>query len=220
MKNNIIIGFLGSDKHEIILYLSRILYHLNKKVLLVDFAENEALTQSIPIPTMLKESNTYLDYRGIDFIRGENYYFNINEDYDYVLLDFGYNYSTLSSIVCDQIIYVTDLQLHNAKRIKIGRQKGDPKSHIIIKDVFKCKIGPENILREIHPKISIENVYIIEQDAIDIKFKIHSQYNQTFYFDKLSKSMKSFLQDIISSFDESLGKSQIQNAYKIAERGR
>ena len=63
-----LIGFLGCDKYEIILYLSRILYHLGKKVLLVDYAESEALYQSIPVPDTLKDENNYIHYSGIDFI--------------------------------------------------------------------------------------------------------------------------------------------------------
>lgn len=213
------IGFIGSDKYEILLYLSRILYHLNKKVLLVDFSETMALTQSIPIPLALAESETYLEYRGIDFIKGRNYYLNMNKEYDYVLFDFGYNHSILSSIYCNSIVYVTDLQLHHAKRLNITNKKGSQKNFIIIKDVFPCKITPDYILNELNPKVNIENIYIIEQDALDIKVKIHSQYNQTFYFDKLSKSMKTFLKDIILQIDENLDKIQLQSAYKKAERG-
>lgn len=215
-----VIGFVGSDKYEILLYLSRILYHLNKQVLLVDYSETQALTLSIPIPETLRESNTYLDYRGIDFIKGRDYFLNMGKDYDYVLIDFGYNHGVLSNIKCHNIIYVTDLQLHHAKRLKCSSVKGNPQNYIIIKDVFPCKISPDLILKEISLKAIIEDIYVIKQDALDIKFKIQSQYNQTFYFDKLSKSMKTFLKDIICRFDENLDKTQIQNAYKKAERGR
>ncbi len=215
-----IVGFFGSDKYEILLYLSRILCHLKKKVLLVDFSETKALTQSIPIPNILNESSTYLDYRGVDFIKGENYCASIGKDYDYVLIDFGFNREILSKIQCDNIIYVTDLQLHNVKRINILSKKGNPKQHVIIKDVLPCSITPEYVLLEINLGLDIEDIYIIEQDAIDIKFKIQSQYSQTFFFDKLSKSMKTFLQDILFKFDENLSKNQIINAYRKAERGK
>lgn len=220
MADNNIIGFVGSDKYEVLLYLSRILYNLDKKVLLVDYCESKALTCSIPIPMTLKETSSYLDYRGIDFIKGENYSLNMNKDYDYVLIDFGFNNSILSRIRCDNIVYVTDLQLHNAKRIKVKHEQGKPKRYLIIKDAFTCKITVESILLEINPKAPIDSIYIVEQDALDIKLKLYSQYSQTFSFNKLSKSMKSFLKNIISQFDEELNKSQITNAYKKAERGR
>lgn len=220
MVDNRVVGFVGSDKYEILLYLSRILYHLDKKVLLVDYSETQALTSSIPIPEILRESNTYLDYRGIDFIKGRNYIQNMDKDYDYVLIDFGFNHGILSNIKCHNIIYVTDLQLHHAKRLKRSLVTGNPKNYIVIKDVFPCKVSPDVILKEISLKAIIEDIYVIEQDALDIKFKIQSQYNQTFYFDRLSKSMKTFLKDIIYRFDKNLDKSQIQSAYKKAERGR
>ena len=217
--DNKIIGFVGIDKYEILLYLSRILYHLNKKVLLADFSETRSLTESIPIPEVLCESNTYLDYRGIDFVKGQNYIFDMYRNYDYVLIDFGFNHEALSEIYCDHLIYITDLQLHHAKGLGRLKALGSPKSYIIIKDVFHCKVTPDIILSEIKLKTIIENIYIIEQDGLDIKFKIYSQYNQTFYFDKLSKSMKTFLKDILYQFDENFSKSYIQSAYKKAERG-
>ncbi len=214
------IGFVGSDKYEIILYLSRILYHLKKKVLLVDFSETRALTQSIPIPQVLRESETYLEYRGVDFIKGNNFNLKMVNEYDYVFLDFGYNKSELSKIPCDNIVYVTDLQFHNAKRLNINKDYGVENNIIVIKDVFQCKITPEYLLNELNPKTNIKMIYIIEQDGLDIKLRINSQYSQTVSFDRLSKSMKIFLKDILLEFDENLEKIQIQSAYKKAERGR
>lgn len=220
MVDNKTIGFVGCDKYEILLYLSRILYHLNKKVLLVDFSETEALTQSIPIPDSLREDSSYMDYRGIDFIKGRNYYPCIEQKYDYILIDFGFNQDVLPMIPCQNLIYVTDLQLHNVKRIKINKESKEFSKFVIIKDVFPCKIKPDYILEELDSDFKEENIYILEQDAIDIRHKINSQYSQTFYFHKLSKSMKSFLKDIIRQIDIRLKREEIQVAYKKAERGK
>lgn len=197
------------------------MYKLNKKVLLVDFSETEALTESIPISDVFNENTSYLDYRGIDFIKGCDYYFKVEgeREYDYIIHDFGFNQEILSDISCDIIIYITDLQLHHVKKIDIKREDNNPKRYIVIKDVLPCKIRPKLILEQISKEVVVEDVYIIDQDDLDIKFKIYSQYNQAFYFNKLSKSMKTFLKDIISKFDENLDKTQIEKAYKKAERG-
>ena len=83
-----------------------------------------------------------------------------------------------------------------------------------------CFYGtPEYILSELDSKANIKCVYIIEQDALDIKLRINSQYSQTFTFNKLSTSMKTFLKNILMEFDESLEINHIQSAYKKAERG-
>lgn len=214
------VAFIGTDKYEILLYLSRILYHLNKKVLLVDFSETKALTESIPIPNLLHESTTYLDYRGIDFIKGRNYSLDMEKNYDYILFDLGFRKEVLEVLSYDEILYVTDLQLHNAKRIGAIKGKRSNSRQIVIKDVLPCKVTPEYILEQIDESMNWKNIYIIDQDDLDTKLKLHSQYNQRFYFHKLSKSMKTFLIDIILEFDENLNKSQIQNAYKRAERGK
>ncbi|NLJ89320.1 MAG: hypothetical protein GX323_00350 [Clostridiales bacterium] len=219
MADNKIIGFVGSDKYEIILYLSRILYHLQKRVLLVDFSETRALTQSIPIPNLLRERDIYLEYRGVDFVRGGGYQVDMEKEYDYVFLDFGYNHNLLNSITCDSIVYVTDLQFHNAKRLNITNKHEGSHKYIVIKDVFMCKVTPDYILSELNQGATIKNVYIIEQDILDIKIKTNSQYSQKFNFEKLSKSMKTFLKDILIEFDANIDKIQIQSAYKKAERG-
>lgn len=216
-----LIGFLGCDKYEIILYLSRILYHLGKKVLLVDYAESEALYQSIPIPDTLKEENNYIHYSGIDFIQGKYYGRNKKEEYDYILIDFGYDTSNIILSQCEKVLFITDLQLHNLKRIKNIFYNGNGEKYLIIKDVFPCKIKPEYIREQLSSlMIGEEQVYILYQDPIDMKYRIQSQYDHKFSFPKLSKPAKSFLQDLIIKLNENISVKQLRNAYRKAERGK
>ncbi len=216
-----LIGFLGSDKYEIILYLSRILYHLGKKVLLVDYAETEALYQSIPIPESLKEENNYIHYSGIDFIQGKYYKRNKKEKYDYILIDFGYDTENIILSQCEKVLFITDLQLHNIKRIKNISYNGNGEKYLIIKDVFPCKIKPEYIQEQLsNLMIEEQQVYILYQDPIDMKYRIQSQYDLNFSFPKLSKPAKSFLQDLIIKLNVNINKKELKNAYHMAERGK
>jgi len=216
-----LIGFLGCDKYEIILYLSRILYHLGKKVLLVDFAETEALYQSISIPDTLREENDYIHYSGIDFIQGKYYERYKKEAYDYILIDFGYNAENLLLAQCEKVMFVTDLQLHNLKRMKHISYNGDGERFLIIKDVFPCKIKPEFIQEQLRClMIEEQHVYILYQDPIDMKYRIQSQYDHKFSFPKLSKPTKFFLQDLILRITENLSQKQLKYAYRKAERGQ
>ncbi|MDF2473833.1 MAG: hypothetical protein K0R21_1615 [Anaerocolumna sp.] len=213
------IGFVGSDKYELILYLSRILYHLGKKVLLVDYAENEALLQSITVPETLKEDTSYIDYRGIDFIQGKYFRFKMKQEYDYILMDFGYIMDNEGMLRCSKVIFVTDLQLHNLKRIKNIEYVENEDKCLVIKDVFQCKIKPEYIINQIGFPIDKNQIFILYQDSVDLKYKVSSQYDHKFTFHKLSKPTQCFLKDITKMMDNQLEEKDINLAYKKAERG-
>lgn len=216
-----LIGFLGCDKYEIILYLSRILYHLGKKVLLVDYSESEALFQSISRPDVLKEEKEYINYGGIDFIQGKYYKKNREEIYDYILIDFGFHAEISLLTQCEKIMYVTDLQLHNVKRMKSISYHGNADKYLIIKDVFPCKIKPVYIIEQLsNLLIEEQHVYVLYQDSIDIKYRIQSQYDLKFSFPKLSKPTKFFLQDLILNISDNLSRKQLRIAYRKAERGK
>jgi hypothetical protein len=214
-----IIGFVGSDKYELILYLSRILYHLNKKVLLVDYAENEALLQSITIPETLKENNNYISYRGIDFIQGKYFTWKMKQEYDYILMDFGYLLAHEGMLRCSKVIFVTDLQLHNLKRIKNMEYVEDEDKCLVIKDVFQCKIKPEYIISQIGFPVKKDNIFILYQDSVDLKSKVSCQYDHKFAFTKLSKPTRCFLKDFTRMIANHFEEKEINLAYKKAERG-
>lgn len=216
-----LIGFLGSEKYEIILYLSRILYHLGKKVLLVDYAESEALFQSISRPDILRDENKYINYGGIDFIQGKYYKINSEEVYDYILIDFGYYAENSLLSQCEKVMFVTDLQLHNVKRIKHITCNDRVEKYLIIKDVFPCKIKPVYIYKQLsNLMIEEQHVYVLYQDTIDMKYRIQSQYDLKFSFPKLSKPTKFFLQDFILNVSDNFSRKQLRIAYRKAERGK
>jgi len=215
-----VIGFIGSDKYELILYLSRILFHLGKKVLLVDYAESEALYQCISIPGMLREESGYIDYRGIDFIQGQYFVPNMRQQYDVVLIDLGFNDENKALSQCTKVVYITDLQLHNVRRIKSLDYLRDIDKYLVIKDVFQCRIKPEYILEQLGQVIDKSHVYILYQDAFDLKYKVQSQYNHRFSFGKLSRPTKFFLKEITKQMDNNLDEKRLNNAYRKAERGK
>lgn len=219
MVNNVI-AFIGCDKYELILYLARILYHLGKKVLMVDYSENEALYQCIPVPLTLQESNNYIDYRGIEFVKGHKIKTHDFSDYDVVLMDLGFFIDVELLNACTKICYVTDMQLHHINNIKKLEGKCDVQKCLVIKDAFSCKITPEYIMNQVGQDLEKKCIYQFFQDPYDYMYKINSQYNDKFIFPKLSKEVQSFLKDMIMQLDDTLSEKQYSLAYKKAERGK
>lgn len=215
-----VIGFVGVEKYEIILYLSRILHHLNLKVLLVDLSESEALYSCIPIPKDMRNKENKIDYRGIDFIKNENKLYDLQGNYDVILIDFGFNsYSNILS-QCNRILLFTDLQLHNIERIKNMKIQTVAEMSLILKEFINCKITPEFITTQIGYNIDKEQVYVFHNDIIDMKYKIHSQYDDCFHFKKLSRSYKQFLKDVIFELVINIDLKTYRKAYKKAGRGK
>lgn len=219
MANNVI-GFAGIDKYELILYLSRIIFHLGKKVLLVDDSESEALYQCIPVPESLREAICPIHYRGMDFILGKYYHADLGLHYDVVILDLGFQLKADLVSECTRLFYVIDLQLHNIRKLRLKNQPEDIPMSLIIKDVFPCKIKPEIIMEQWQQDMNLHKGYILYLDTLDLKYKIQSQYDSVFQFQKVSAPVTELLKDIVKQMDFSLQEKEIKQAYHKAERGR
>lgn len=92
--------------------------------------------------------------------------------------------------------------------------------NLIIKDVFQCKIKPENIMEQWQQNMKLHKAYILYLDTLDLKYKIQSQYDSVFQFQKLSAPVTELLKDIVKQMDFSLQEKEISHAYHKAERGR
>jgi hypothetical protein len=221
------IGFLGIDKYEYILYLSRVLYHLGKKVLLVDCSETGALTSSIPRPKA--KFNSEIEYRGVMFFDQQKSNDNPygwsevimgDKEYDYVLIDYGFGGNTKELAKCSQLVFVTDQQAHNIHRLRIPDDLKHCEKYIIIKNYVKCRITPSYILSELTlDYLSANQIYIADQDELDLKCKINYQYEGTFHFRKLSTQTKSIIKGLLIKFCPEITKKQIKEVCKKVERG-
>ncbi|MDF2942794.1 MAG: hypothetical protein K0S01_1652 [Herbinix sp.] len=222
-----IVAFVGIDKQEYILYLSRILYLLGKKVLMVDCSETGALTASIPTP--VGTINSIIENRGVMFLDARS----LNKDnslcweevstdevYNYILIDYGYNTHAEGLNDCDQLVIVTDQQAHNIGRLSIPAHLKDKDKILIITNVVACKITPQFITNELKLNhLVTKKVYVVNQDELDMECKIKCQYEGIFRFIKLSTQLKSVLKGLIMELLPELQKKILKEAYKKAERG-
>jgi hypothetical protein len=221
--NCIYIGFAGSDKHDIILYLARILKHLGKKVLIVDGSETGALMSCIPYPVSL--DRTVIDYRGIYFINLCKYNEDlsgsiITMDIDIALIDYGYCMREKDALVLNQIIYVTDQQKHNVDRlIPMADYKNDDK-RLVIRDVTGYKYGWKCIINELGLSgMPANNTSIIFMDEVDTRCKLSCQYEIKTNFRKLSLPAKKTINVLLCGIIHDIKWKEIRPAYKKAERG-
>lgn len=216
MANNVV-GFIGIENYEIILYLSRILAKLGKRVLLVDYSESSDLTSCIPVPIDLNPQKDVISYMGIDFT-GNKFITEFIDSYDDILINFGFHMNS-GVTLCTQIGYVVDQQKFHIERLVSLPKTEISNISLLIKDYVDSKINSEYILERLNKNIRKDNIYVFEQDVIDTKFKILAQYNTVFEFKRISRGTKGYLKNTILSMHPGMKTSTIQKAYKLAERG-
>jgi len=241
------IGFAGSYKCDLLLYLARIVLAAGKKVAIVDAAEEDLWSYSVP---------TYLDnkivtYSDVDIYLGcrnaevyESIEFN---NYDVVFVDFGFNKNMSYYMgLCDKVVLVTNLEKSNVLKLReyikafanseifngklsvngsANGEKNESKSKLdaikIYLDVVRSKINSRytDTLLDIDEKLNIVMEYIVEFDEINYRCRIESQYNDSFKFNKLTKAYKYMLIDIIENCID-LDRKSIAKALRKAERGK
>lgn len=213
-----IIGFFGIDSYEIILFLSRILENLSRKVLLVDYSDIGDLTACIPVPDGLYVEDDIITYFGVGFTR-KILDQDILNGYDDVLINFGFNYIQSAASKCTKVIYVINQQKYNISRLSTIPDLDIPKC-LILKDMVRSKINQEYIMENIKKNVLDENIYTFFLDEIDAKCKLLAQYNTVYEFKKISNDVKNFLKVTIKNMLPELSDKTLKEIYKIAERGR
>lgn len=202
-----IIGFVGSDKAEIILYLSRILTGLNKRVLIQDLSDTKALSYCIHGSS--EELEDIITYHNADFA-------NINElqnmVYDFILVDFGLCLEHPDIGNCSEIWILTDPQIHHVLALKALKLKKEQKRILIIKDLVHGKISTKYIMKELEEVGIAGDPYKIYWDQDDWKFAINCQYNNLSFFEKLSLE---YLDLFAEQLEESgITKRQLKKTFK------
>lgn len=208
------VAFIGIEKYEIIHYVSRVLFNLNKKVLLIDLSENKYLSYSIPKPNAVQK---IVDYRGVDFTE-EMAEKELLEKYDYVFIEYDFNIHNDELKKFDEVIAVTDLQIPNTKRLMYTLLRNN-NATLIIKDTLKYKIDEKHIKECLFNLIQENKVYTIELDYENYKLKLDSLYNTIFKFNKCSRDMKETIYEIVMMLTEE-EEINIKKAFRNAERGK
>lgn len=227
-RNCRVVGFIGMDKYEYIMYLTRVLCLLDKKVLMVDCSETGALSSSVPCPEEIK--NSVIEYRGVMFHDCRNKEnkdpysgkeTNLNyEAYDFILIDYGYYTEAEGLCACDRIVCVTDQQAHNIQRITGIDLLKDKQKSLIIKDVVNSKITPRFIVDELKlENLSAKQTYVVYQDELDSKCRINCQYDALSRFLKLSMQSKNVIKGLVTELLPEITKKELEVAYKRAEKG-
>ena len=215
-----VIAFIGIDKFDFMHYISRIIHHMGKRVLLVDISENKALKASIPIPESFELSE--IDYRGVGFTT--NIEEQIMEGYEYILIDFGFNINHDYIEKCDQIIMVSNLELNHVEALA-KLEINENKTTLVIRDTIPYKVDSVYVKKQMNQHEQIQYVYELEYDSIDYKERLNCFYTNRIKFKHCTKYMRHLVhrltQDImdLNNTSEKSNLKAYKKAYKKAKKG-
>ncbi len=232
MTDTIKLGFAGSYKCDLILYLSRILHAAGKKVAIVDASDEQLFQYCLPLAFTSDRMVTYRDIDVYYKVKDEDEYRSVvQEQYDVILIDVGFNKGMAKFMLqADYGIFVSDPEIHNVQMMKefidifSGSKEKDENEGVsfvrIFRDMCQGKISYKYISSIIDSPASLNYIgeYVFILDEVDRRLRLHCQYDHIIKFKKLSKEYKIMFIDMLETFF-GMSKKQINKSIKKAERG-
>lgn len=170
-----IVGFVGYECEDIVLYLAKILEKLGKRVAIIDRTEQEMLLEMTELRGGWGKEEKEGDFSGIR-ITGQSV---SHEEYDSVFYLFGYRLLHPKLYECEALIMVTDgAPAHASLLRKIGNW--ERKQYLLIRNLIPMK-HTEQYLAMLADKE--DSFFEIPFDEKDIRMK----YSLSSYMDGMVK---------------------------------
>ncbi len=180
-----IIGFVGYESEDIVLYLAKILYAFEKRVAIVDRTEQEMLLELLEVGVEREG-----EYEGI-WVTSQGVE---KERYDIVFLVFGYRLMHPKLYECETLIMVTDgVPAHASLLRKIGQWERN--TCLVMRNLVEMKYG-EQYLKMLTGQTEI-TCFMIPYEEQDIRIRYCLGSDTEICVKKLSKEMKQTLIQLV-----------------------
>ena len=126
-------GFIGVDKYDFICCMGKALSEMEKKVLLVDYTSLRGLMSTIP--EYIEGKIT--EYQGLFYLGdpaiGEIQRLVQTNTYDFILMDFDYVCARKDIFLCQNIVFLTDMQRHHLEVIENIKVPSTMQKYLILR---------------------------------------------------------------------------------------
>ena len=221
MANNVV-AYVGVDNFDIILYVSRILIKLGRKVLVVDHSETNSIKYSIPKPEGVDVTMDVITFRHVEVTLMEVSK-ELAEQFDDILIAYGFNWPENDIKLCNKIIYVTDMYRYNLKRLNLLSYEevmlSSVEKRLLIRSVMDTMLDISYFTHEINKQIERDNISYLYQNEQDDSNALLCHTNQVVRFHKITKQLKMYLLKEIRLMYPDITKKQLKDAYRKARRG-
>lgn len=214
-----IVAYVGVSAFDIILYLSRILIKLDRRVLLVDNSETKALTCSFPQIQGVNTNIGCITYRSVDFTT-QTVTYELSEQYDDVLIDFGFHQTKMDISLLTRVIYVVDILENNIFKMASMENFSDTVGKaLFIRDMIDTRISIDHIISTVNKGISKSNTYLVPRDDGDYYNSFLCQLSKVPRFTHISHRMREVLFFEIKKLYREISERQLKMVYHKARRG-
>lgn len=211
-----VVGFVGVDVQDTILYLSRIFLQMGKRVLMADYSESQALFYSIPFLEGINVYTGYAEYRST-FFTCKPLSENDLLEFDVIMIFFGFCLRTEIKD-CSHIIYTTDGEKNHMDKIASYRKKGSEYTQLVYRNV-KNSIGMMS-LETSFLAVKESCRYYRNDNKKEKKLREQCQYNDIFDFRGISSNYRNYLQKTVQAvFPEEGAGNSFALQFKKAEMG-
>ncbi len=219
--NNRIIGFVGLDVQDTILYLSRIFFQMGKRVLMADYSESRALYYSVPVIPGTDTCSELVEYRGTFFTTRA---MGRNElaEYDVSLLFLGFSAGDRLGL-CTHIIYTTDGERNHIQRLAALSEHGKGYRQFVFRNAGGRR-GRGRLadfgMKESGMAVCEESAYYCNDSIREKRLREQCQYQNRFCFRGLSRSYKDYLKATVRAvFPEEALAPGFAGCFRRAEMG-
>lgn len=198
-----VIGLIGADKYDFISYMAKALQNLNMKVLMVDYTALRGLMSTIP---------EYIDgkiteYQDLFYLgspdTGEMQQIIKNKTYDFIFMDFDYLCGRKDIFLCQNVVFLTDMQRHHIELLENIRIPYPIKKHLVFRmDDLSRRLS--NYMKQIanNMGISEEESYYCPWGEKERTQQLHCQYYYEIPWKRVSPLIKHIILDLIHSWLE------------------
>lgn len=206
-----VIGFIGIECYDLMLYIAKMLLQLKCSALLVDASYSQSLSyvfQGDIVP------NEYLDLYGVDLLAGVDFFDpSLAQGYDYTLVYFGFDQNGLQN--CDELYIVTDYQRHNMAAIRTI-DPGNICRFLVVRDRAYYNWNSKSIVAEFpNLEISVDDIYSIEDSETDVSLRIALHHSAKLNMKKVSLDIKEFVLHVL---DVDFDAKTLESAWKSVIR--
>lgn len=205
-----IIGFVGYDSYDLILYLATVLTEMGQRVIVSDSSDLRAL--SLCIPSLEDWEDGPVEYFGIEFVQDLQ---EEPEDFDWLFIDFGWSGGE-QEFQCDELYYVTDYKQHNMLGLLDHLVEYESVLGILLRDKIDSKVTAQSVASELGLEdLPEESLYEVNEQAPDLMAQMLCQHNSGIPIRMISENMKGFICDFLADYWD---RKSVMNAIKTAAR--
>lgn len=198
-----VIGLIGADKYDFISYVAKALLHLEMKVLMVDYTSLRGLMATIPDYVDGKVT----EYQELYYLgspeTGEVQRIIQSEQYDFILMDFDYLCGRKDIFLCQNVVFLTDMQRHHIELLENIRIPYTIKKHLVFR-IEDLNRRLSNYIKQIlhNMEIAEEQSYYCPWGEKERSQQLHCQYYYEIPWKRVSSSTKQIIWKLIHTWLE------------------